>query len=215
MNRNFWSSALLIMILGLIVSFQNCGKKDAPVESVSSGSSTSNNPATTTTVPTSVAPKVVLQEYKHVSGKYFLTGKPEDQIVLEKTSDFKKKGTITIYQTPDSSTGALCRFFIYASSSHLYTASKDGCDFFKSKTTEMKYEGIEGYANLPLGNSPNKYCASGLIPIYALSNDRDGVPVVERVRRYTASTEMRAQLKALKWEDEGISFCALQANVVD
>lgn len=200
---------LTLTILVMILGFQNCGKKDSQVGTLSSSSSGNGSSVTTTTVPNRQASKIVLQDYRQTtSGKYFMTGKTSDKQAVESSGLFQKKGTITVFQSPDSTTSALCRFWSSKTRSHFYTARKDACDALRDNA-DFTYEDIEGYVVLPTAGA----CPGGLFPVYQLFSPLS-FPDLDRTHRFTPSAEIRSQLITQGWNDEGVSFCAAQVEIV-
>lgn len=100
----------------------------------------------------------------------------------------------------------VCRFYTTAfpgSSSHFYTGNAAECDALKQGTT-WQFEKIAFYIALP---SQQGVCPASTVPVFRLyNNGHGGAPN----HRYTTSTDIRSQMLAQGYADEGVIMCAQQ-----
>lgn len=195
----------------LVIGFQNCGKKDSTVGELNSASG-----GTTTTTLSPVRNQfVVLKEYKHkTTGKYFFTSRASDQAAVEATGNFDIKGSIKLYSATNSSAMPLIRYWSVGTSSHFYTPVQAEIDGLNAMPSDYSNEGTEGYAVLALGERPNQSCPFGTVAVYRFWSGLIS-PVTARTHRFTSSSTIRQNLIAAGWTDEGIGFCALEANTIN
>src|SRR6185503_8126979 len=101
------------------------------------------------------------------------------------------------------------RFYSAFSNSHFYTSDKAEAAGILQPGSEWKFERQE--FEVPVPDSDGQ-CASGLVPVYRLYNNRFAFH--DSNHRFVTDTGERAKMVALGWIDEGPRFCALSAAEV-
>jgi uncharacterized protein DUF5648 len=106
----------------------------------------------------------------------------------------------------------VCRFYgapPAGSGSHFFTADPGECAFVK-QSPAWQYEGTPFRAVIP--DPATGSCPGLLVPVYRVYN-RATNPAETR-HRWTASGAIKSRMVATGWADEGIAFCALNADQV-
>ncbi len=197
------------LFLLISVAFQNCSKNQL-VSGSDVNFETGFN-STYTSIPRTDAGQqnvingnVVLKEYLHLSTKrHFYTSRVSDQTLLETrySSLFSITGnTITIKAATAAGLSPVYRLFNKAGF-HLYTA--DGTEQAPLLTnSDWQDEGIEGYA---IKINPGSTCPSTpsvTYPVYRLFHESN------LKYRLVSGANLKAQLIAQGYVDQGILFCA-------
>jgi hypothetical protein len=142
-------------------------------------------------------------EYHH-SGfdHYFITKGAGERTALD-TGAFagwaRTGNTLKVFSMDEPATATVCRFFSAAfapKSSHFFTSLSDECALAKTYPAWT----FEGEVFNVVNPAPDGTCETGTVPLYRLyNNGQGGAPG----HRYTTSTDVRDQMVATGWIQEG------------
>lgn len=165
------------------------------------------------------AQQVTVVEYYNTSlDAYFITGRTDEQSLLDKATGFTRTG-MTFRGFPSSTSALLgkpsvCRYYISIpapfTSSHFYGTTGGDCELIASLTPSgFSYEGLDFAIDKPTGSS----CpANAPYPVYrsfrAAANGK-----TPNHRYATSSTSYGNQVR-VGWAGEGIAFCSAAATDV-
>ena len=165
------------------------------------------------------AQQVSVVEYQNTSlDAYFITGRADEQAVLDKASGFRRTG-MTFAATP-ASTGALlgrpsvCRYYISIpspfTSSHFYGTTGGDCELLASLLpVGFSYEGLD----FSIDKSTAATCpASAPHPVYRAFRPAAGGKTPNH--RFATSFDTYASMVRLGWTGEGIVFCSTSVTDV-
>ena len=154
--------------------------------------------------------KVPAVEFFHAGfGHYFMTADPDETAKLDDGTfpGWSRTGkSFNVYSSAGAELAPTCRFYTVAfppSNSHFYTANTAECAGLKLNP-KWTYEQIVFYVPLP---SAQGVCPAQTVPVFRLfNNGQGGAPN----HRFTTSTDVRAQMLAQGFADEGVVMCSLQ-----
>ena len=193
MKRN-WLSRILITI---VAAFAMCGHTQTHAQTVN------------------------VVEYRNKTlDAYFITGRANEQALLDTVADFSRTGMTFQAVAATTSNAALtkiCRFYVSLTSpfvnSHFYGRQGTDCELILGlNLAGFNYEGYDFAVQAP-PNAPTLICPTGTTPVYrsfrALSNVANGVT---SNHRYTVSAATYANAAAAGYVGEGIQFCVAFAT---
>lgn len=159
------------------------------------------------------AQQVSVVEYQNTSlDAYFITGRADEQAVLDKASGFRRTGMTFVATT--ASTGALlgrpsvCRYYISIpspfTSSHFYGTTGGDCELIASLAPGgFSYEGLD----FSIDKSTTSTCPiSAPYPVYRVFRAAAGGKTPNH--RYVTSFDTYASMVRLGWTGDGIVFCS-------
>lgn len=169
-------------------------------------------------------PGVPVVEYYNVALKhYFLTAHADEVAAIDAGSagpGWTRTGwSFLAYPADSPEVGFYCppgdcgvpvsRFYSFFSNSHFYTADAAEAAAIEHPGSEWMLE-REEFRTVPPDAAGQ--CASGLVPVYRLYNNRFAFH--DSNHRFVTDAGERAKMVALGWIDEGARFCALGAGSV-
>jgi serine protease len=164
-------------------------------------------------------PKVQVIEYHNASlNHYFIAATSQlDVPALDSGAipGWARTGrTFNAYAGAESGLAGVCRFYIPPAkgNSHFYSVSAEECSaiydaaYNPANPAHATYAGFqyEGGAAFVLDKPVNGTCAPTRVPVWRLWNHR-----VDTNHRYVTTLQLRSQMLALGYVDEGIVMCAL------
>jgi hypothetical protein len=169
-------------------------------------------------IPPPASPIPVIEYYNVDLHHYFLTAHPDEMAAIEAGSagpgwtrtgwSFVAYPALSAICLSDCGVN-VARFYSAFSNSHFYTSDKAEAAGILQPGSEWKFERQE--FEVPVPDSDGQ-CASGLVPVYRLYNNRFAFH--DSNHRFVTDTGERAKMVALGWIDEGPRFCALSAAEV-
>ena len=162
---------------------------------------------------------VTVTEYYNLSlDAFFITGRANEQALLDVTSGFRRTGMNFSAVAADGASTALskiCRYYISTVSpfvsSHFYGVQDTDCvQIAALSPAGFSYEGFDFATTLP---GANRTCpVSAPIPIRRAYRPAAGGKTGNH--RYAASQGTIDGMVALGWTDEGTTFCASTATTI-
>ena len=166
----------------------------------------------------------VVEFYNTALDAYFITGRTNEQTLLDANASFRRTGMSFAATSIDATTttqSQVCRFYVSAASplvsSHFYGSQTSinqtyDCEWLRTNMpTGFSYEGYDFAVAAPT----NGTCATGTYPVYrgfrALSTPNNGKT---SNHRYTTTSAAYATAEASGYQREGVQFCALAATDV-
>ncbi|MBL8310371.1 MAG: hypothetical protein JNL19_08110 [Burkholderiales bacterium] len=169
---------------------------------------------TIATLPAHAQSVTVVEYYNSVLDAYFITGRTNEQSLLDGVADFKRTG-MTFQATATASATStqvrICRFYVSASSpftsSHFY--GRDGVDCQSLRNQNLAGFTWEDY-DFATQQPTNNTCPANTTPIYrgfrAAANGKTSN------HRYTASSATYQTAINAGYLGENIAFCATSAT---
>ncbi len=165
----------------------------------------------------------VVEYYNTRLGHYFLSAHADEMAAIEAGSagpGWTRTGwTFLAYPADAPTPGTYCgsdgcgvavsRFYSAYSNSHFFTADAAEAAAIQQPGSEWMLEREE--FRIPLPDAQGN-CATGLVPVYRLYNDRFALH--DSNHRFVTDAGERARMAAKGWIDEGVRFCALGAGPV-
>ena len=161
---------------------------------------------------------ITVEEYLHELGDgrahYFLVSSPGEKQSIEAGAagpGWRATGhRFGAYAAGSNrAPGKVCRFYAPGPVSHFFTASVAECDALRAHDLGWNYEGIAFEIDVPLAGA----CGRGQSTVYRLLNGRSQF-LNDTNHRYVTDPELRAEMMAQGWVDEGAAFCATSAAYV-
>lgn len=155
----------------------------------------------------------VVEYYNQTLDAYFITGRANEQTILDSAAGFSRTG-MTFSAVPASVSSLLgvpsvCRYYISLSnpftSSHFYGMTGGDCEFVaNSKPTGFTNEGFDFGLAKPIGG----FCPSSApYPVYRSFRPASNGKTPNH--RYTVSTASYYKTMSSGWTGEGITFCSV------
>lgn len=143
----------------------------------------------------------VIEYFNDVTGHYFMTSDPAEYTALDAGFDghtWHRTGHQFIAY-PVGYRANVCRFYAPGPNSHFFTARVQECDALRTQDQGWIYEGVKFSVDVPNAGA----CSTGT-PIYRFYNNR---AAFNDTNHRHVSAEMRGEMQARGWIDEGIAFC--------
>jgi len=142
-------------------------------------------------------------EYHHSGFDHYFITKGAVELTALDTGAFagwaRTGNTFKVFSMDEPATATVCRFFSAAfapKSSHFFTSLSDECVLAKTYPAWT----FEGEVFNVVNPAPDGTCETGTVPLYRLyNNGQGGAPG----HRYTTSTDVRDQMVATGWIQEG------------
>ncbi len=156
----------------------------------------------------------VIEYYNPTIDAYFLTGRANEQAILDAIPDYQRTGMT--FEAVDAALAvapmvSICRFYIatatpYAST-HFYGRKGVDCETINAALPPgYTYEGFD----FAVAEPTSGVCAAGGIPIYRGFRTAAGGRTANH--RYTASAETYEASASAGYNKEGVAFCATTAT---
>lgn len=159
----------------------------------------------------SAAPVTVVEYHNRTLNTYFITGRADEQQLLDQVSDFTRTGMSFQARTTDdvqpASTG-ICRFYVSIDSpftkTHFYGRQQIDCE----PMAEAAYAGFnwEGYDFRVASTEGDGTCPDGTVPVYR--GFRLGSNGLTSNHRFTVSLATYSAADSAGYRGEGQVFCA-------
>ncbi len=169
--------------------------------------------ALNTTRNTPASDKTIIEYFNRDAGRYFITGRANEQVLLDRLPAFQRTGMqfaakSSVYR--DIPEVPICRFYSApesgGSNTHFY-GSGDDCPALNT-VVGLRYEGYDFSTIKPV----NQSCAAGTPnAVSRLFNNQSASK--QGNHRYVVSASTKAKMIAFGWLDEGVVFCV--AGVID
>ncbi len=153
----------------------------------------------------------VIEYYNRTLDAYFITGRGNEQEILDRVVDFQRTGmsfSAVSAGTAPASLSQICRYYVNTTepftNSHFYGVKDTDCVLIaNAKPAGFSNEGFDFATALPgAGGCP----ASAPTAVYRTF--RLAASGKSSNHRYTTSTSIRDSMIARGWVSEGIAFCA-------
>ncbi len=139
------------------------------------------------------------------SGHYVLIRDPAERAAIDAGAagpGWRRTGYSFQVREPGTEVvdGNVCRFYAPGVNSHFHTGFAAECNYLRDNATGWIFEKFDFSAPLAHGS-----CEFMMTPVHRLYNNRHSVG--DPNHRYAADPEVRAEMLARGWTDEGIAFC--------
>lgn len=150
-------------------------------------------------------PPEVTEFVNDLTGHYVLVRDPAERAAVEAGAagpGWRRTGYSFQVRDPGTEVvdGNVCRFYAPGANSHFHTGFAAECSYLRDNATGWIFEKFDFSAPLAYGN-----CEFMMTPVHRLYNNRHTVG--DPNHRYAADAEVRAEMLARGWIDEGIAFC--------